>query len=297
MKNNITIRVTPIFIGLIILMYTFYKISSNTFFDLFVIKSPKFFEIFPWRFITYVFYFPENIFFFFFSVLIFYFFSSNLENLWGTKIFFLYLLTSVISKSISSFLFGGFFPLADRTQLYLSLMVAFGFNFPQERIYLFFFIPIRIKILAIISLILVGLHILASFIIPGIGEIEGSYFSYGFINLSPNISLFFSNSLSYISLLIFFKQIFGFSLFEKILGIFIPKYRTLKKDIALTIIKEKNKTYLENINKYKEMELLTKNGKENLNLCDPADFDEEDAYCLTCENFTKCIARKKESEK
>ncbi|HOJ64477.1 MAG TPA: rhomboid family intramembrane serine protease [Spirochaetota bacterium] len=291
MKTSFNLRVTPIFIGLIVLMYTFYKINSNTFFDLFVIKSSNFFEVFPWRFITYVFYFPENLFFFFFSVLIFYFFSFNLENIWGSKIFFLYLLLSIICKSISAFLFGGFFPLADRTQLYLSLMVAFGFNFPQERIYLFFVIPIRIKILAIISLILVGLHIILSFFMPGIGEIEGSYFNYGFIVLPASISLFLSNSLSYLSLLIFFKKIFGFNPFEKILGIFIPKYRNLKKNIALNMIMEKNRAYLENMDKYKKIEQDKK--EQNVVLCDPQDFEEEDAHCLTCENFTKCLERKK----
>lgn len=294
MKNKLyfNIKVTPIFIALIILMYGFYKINSDTFFNLFVIKSSNFFEIFPWRFITYVFYFPENFFFFFFSILIFYFFSFNLENLWGSKIFFLYLLTSIISKSLSAFLFGGFFPIADRMQLYLLLMVAFGFNFSQERIYLFFIIPIRIKILAIISLVFIGLNLIGSLFYTPLLQPTDLYFNFGIIILPINISLFLSNFFSYLPFLIFFKKIFGFNLIEKILGIFIPKYRNLKREIALNIIKEKNIEYLNNLYKIKEKESLEKNDTD-YHLCDSIDFEEEDPHCLTCENFTRCLERKK----
>ncbi|HOF01596.1 MAG TPA: rhomboid family intramembrane serine protease [Spirochaetota bacterium] len=281
-----------IFIIVMVTMYIFNKMSATAFMKLFVIHSPDFFHIFPWRFITYVFYFPENIFFFFFTVLIFFMFSTNLENLWGSFHYSLFLIITIVGKSLAVFLFGGNFPLADNMALYTVLMVAFGFNYPDQTIYLFFAIPIRIKVLAIISLAIAGVQIIVNSLFPILDNFQS-----GIIKIHPNLALFLSNILSYVSILIYFKKIFGEETFRKIFN----SVKTHKSDIE----------YQRNIKSIKSMNLdetkqsddleknLIGNNCDNLNsayskdliMCPEEDFEQNSEYCLTCRNYKKCLDR------
>jgi len=290
-SNSHNYNLSIVFIIIMVMMYIFNKISATAFMKLFVIHNSDFFHVFPWRFITYVFYFPENIFFFFFTVLIFFMFSTNLENLWGSFYYTLFLIVTIVGKSLAAFLFGGNFPLADNMALYTALMVAFGFNYPDQTIYLFFVIPIRIKILAIISLAIVGVQIIVNSLFPVLDS-----FQYGIIKIQPNLALFLSNILSYVSILIFFKKIFGEGLFRKISG-------AVKK-------RNDDREYQKNIETIKSINLgetiqnddfknRIGNNFENLNsvvskdlvMCPEEDFEQNSEYCLTCRNYKKCLDR------
>lgn len=291
-SNSHNYNLSFIFIIVMVMMYIFNKISGAAFMKLFVIHNSDFFHVFPWRFITYVFYFPENIFFFFFTVLIFFMFSTNLENLWGSFYYSLFLLITIIGKSLAAFLFGGNFPLADNMALYTALMVAFGFNYPDQTIYLFFVIPIRIKILAIISLAIAGAQIIINSLFPVLDS-----FQYGIIRLQPNIALFLTNILSYVSLLIFFKKIFGDEIFRKISNSVRNRSsdREYKKNIEtiksinldeITQTNDLEKNQDKNIPK-KINSLISK----DLVMCPEEDFEQDSEYCLTCRNYKKCLDR------
>ena len=131
--------------------------------------------------------------------MIFFYFSSTLESLWGSLHFGLYLLIIILSKSISSFLFGPL-PVIGHWSLYLCLMIAFGFNMPEERIFIFFVIPVKVRTLAIISSAFIPIQIIASMIYPS--GIEG------ILQLPLSIGSLISGLLSYISILIYYPKIF-----------------------------------------------------------------------------------------
>jgi len=219
-------------------------------------------------------------------------FSTNLENLWGSFHYSLFLIITIVGKSLAVFLFGGNFPLADNMALYTVLMVAFGFNYPDQTIYLFFAIPIRIKVLAIISLAIAGVQIIVNSLFPILDNFQS-----GIIKIHPNLALFLSNILSYVSILIYFKKIFGEETFRKIFN----SVKTHKSDIE----------YQRNIKSIKSMNLdetkqsddleknLIGNNCDNLNsayskdliMCPEEDFEQNSEYCLTCRNYKKCLDR------
>lgn len=291
-SNHKNYNLSIVFIIVMVMMYIFNKISATAFMKLFVIHNSDFFHVFPWRFITYVFYFPENIFFFFFTVLIFFMFSTNLENLWGSFYYTLFLIVTIVGKSLAAFLFGGNFPLADNMALYTALMVAFGFNYPDQTIYLFFVIPIRIKILAIISLAIVGVQIIVNSLFPVLDS-----FQYGIIKIQPNLALFLSNILSYVSILIFFKKIFGDGPFRKISN--AVKKRSGDREYKKNIETIKSINLGETIQSDDLKKNRIGNNFENLNsvvskdlvMCPEEDFEQNSEYCLTCRNYKKCLDR------
>lgn len=293
MSKSKNLHITLWLIITIVMMYIFYKINGNSFMQLFVLKSGDISKIIPWQFITYTFYFPENIFFFFFNVMIFFYFSSTLEALWGSLHYGIFLLIIILSKSIACFLFGPL-PVIGHWSLYLCLMIAFGFNMPDEKIFLFFIIPIRVRTLAIISSVFVPIDIISSMIYPSGTE--------GFFGISLSIGSLISGLLSYVALLIYYPKVFGKK--EVKIDHIVEKIQKNIKNIEQTQINEemksKNSKYLEFYNKTQdggEINSEEKNSlsdiEENYNdICDELDFDENDDYCLSCDKYGKCIKRK-----
>lgn len=290
-------RISFILIIIIVMMYLFYRINPDTFYSLFVLKSSNIQSILPWQFITYAFYFPEQIFFFFFTVLIFFWFSTSLEEIWGSFYLAGFILTTILFKSIFGFLFG-LLPIYGNYSLYVSLMVAFGFNFPDLSIRLFFIIPIKVKVLAIISLVLIGLQVIGSFLYaPSYLNIVS--YSNAIIKIPLKVSFFIFTLSSYSGIIFFYKKIFGEGHFTKIFNI-------SKKNIQIieTKIKEQNINYnnSEYANIYKNLEknktisqsdkdLINKISNDTNDLCSDKDFEMDDNYCLTCDKFSKCIKR------
>lgn len=287
--NKRHLNISLFLIIIVIGMYLLHRINPTSFYQYFVLKSTSIGDIFPWQFFTYVFFFPENILFFFFTVLILLWFGSSLENLWGSVNFGIFLLITIVSKSFASFIFGADFPIIGHYSFYLCLMVAFGFNFYHSQIHLFFIIPVRVKILAIIGLILAVFHIIFTFT-------TGYYniFYPGIITLPPAFAILLTNIFSYISLFIYWDKIFGkvylANKFKSSLK--NAKYQT-KNHIDVSKNKKINTLYKNYLETKKIDDELSKFKKtNNITLCESYDFHENDKDCLECDKYGYCIYRK-----
>ncbi len=110
-----------------------------------------------WRFVTFLFVPPTtNIISLVFYLYFYYFLGSTLEQYWGTFRFNLYYLVGAIGAVIAAF-FTGY---GTSTYLNLSLFLAFAFLFPDQKVLLFFFIPIKMKYLAYVDWVLFALRLI-----------------------------------------------------------------------------------------------------------------------------------------
>ncbi|PNT93287.1 hypothetical protein CDQ83_07155 [Clostridium thermosuccinogenes] len=108
-----------------------------------------------WRLITYIFIPPSTSpFWILFTLYFYYMVGSALENEWGSFKFNVYYLVGMIGTTISSFITG-----AAGTAYYLnmSLFLAFAFIYPDYQILIFFFLPVKMKYLAWLDIILLGI--------------------------------------------------------------------------------------------------------------------------------------------
>ena len=125
-----------------------------------------------WRLITWLIIPPEN--FSFFTLIMLYFYYSigtTLERTWGTYRYNLYLFLGIIFTAVGAFAMMGFVYLFQRDILFamgaenyfavlstmfstyyvnMSIFLAFAATFPDVQVLLFFFIPLKVKILGII---------------------------------------------------------------------------------------------------------------------------------------------------
>ena len=125
-----------------------------------------------WRLITWLIIPPEN--FSFFTLIMLYFYYSigtTLERTWGTYRYNLSLFLGIIFTAVGAFAMMGFVYLFQRDILFamgaenyfavlstmfstyyvnMSIFLAFAATFPDMQVLLFFFIPIKVKILGII---------------------------------------------------------------------------------------------------------------------------------------------------
>ena len=79
--------------------------------------------------------------------------GSALENEWGSFEFNVYYRFGMVGAIIAALLSG----YADNTYLNLSLFLAFAQLFPEERLMLFYLIPVKVKWLAYVDWVLFGL--------------------------------------------------------------------------------------------------------------------------------------------
>lgn len=112
-----------------------------------------------WRLITFVFtgaFSYGNILYVLIFSLCYYSLGRAIENAWGTFRFNLFYLTGVLMMDIYAMIFGG---AADPYYLNLSLFLSYATLYPDAQFLLFFIIPIKAWILALVDLvfILVGL--------------------------------------------------------------------------------------------------------------------------------------------
>ncbi len=111
-----------------------------------------------WRLITFVF-IPTNsgLLWFAISLYFYYFIGSTLEKYWGTAKFTIFYLCGVLCTMIYAFVVGLFTPgylAINAYYLNLSMFFAFAMLFPETRVLLFFFIPVKMKWLAIADAVL-----------------------------------------------------------------------------------------------------------------------------------------------
>ncbi len=102
-----------------------------------------------WRVITFLFLYPlaSNPIFTALALYFYWWLGSSLEQYMGKARFNLYYLFGVIGSIIAGLIVGGM----DNFYLNISLFLGFAVLFPETRVLLFFFIPIKIKWLGIID--------------------------------------------------------------------------------------------------------------------------------------------------
>ncbi len=105
-----------------------------------------------WRLISYVFvYDAGNIIFTIISLLCYFSLGRAIENAWGTFRFNLFYFTGMILMDVFCMLFGG---QANVLYLNMSLFLSYATLYPDARFMLFFFIPVKAWIFALIDLAL-----------------------------------------------------------------------------------------------------------------------------------------------
>ena len=106
-----------------------------------------------WRLISYpLTYSGGNIFFTLVTLLCYYSLGQAMENIWGTFRFNLFYLSGVVMMDVYCMIFGGY---ADVYYLNLSLFLSYATMFPNAQFLLFFIIPVKAWIFALLDLVLV----------------------------------------------------------------------------------------------------------------------------------------------
>ncbi len=269
--NNKNFNLTIYFTALLVLSYSFNYIDSKLFYSLFVLKSniPGAYQI--WQFITYVgFIQSTNIFFAFINVLFFYWVSSSIEGIWGSFKLFLFIFLMIVFKSIASF-FLGILPLEDGYHIIQCILIAIGFNFPDRVIYLFFFIPVKIKYIGYFTL---GLVLITTF-----------------FSLIYGVSQFLSILSGYLPILLFFKLVFATGDLS-VKQIFKRQFDKNTRIILNLTNKNPEKNLDQKMILRDDDNLKIINVQpQNMNMCDPIDFERDGEYCKKCINYSKCINR------
>ena len=112
-----------------------------------------------WRLISYpLTYSGGNIFFTAITLLCYYSLGNAMENIWGTFRFNLFYLSGVVMMDIYCMIFGGY---ADVYYLNLSLFLSYATMFPNAHFLLFFIIPVKAWIFALLDLVLVLFGLIA----------------------------------------------------------------------------------------------------------------------------------------
>jgi len=105
-----------------------------------------------WRLITYpLTYSGGNIIFTLITLLCYYSLGRAIENVWGTFRFNLFYLTGIVMMDVFCLLFGG---TATAYHLNLSLFLAFATMYPDSGFLLFFIIPVKAWIFALLDIVL-----------------------------------------------------------------------------------------------------------------------------------------------
>lgn len=103
------------------------------------------------------------------NLLVFLFQGVRLERIWGTQRFVLLMLFTVLVGGIGATLLGSV--MVGSWAPWVTIIVTYGFLFPEEIIYFFFVIPMRMRTLAIVS-------VLVSFVFSLMDGIRGlAYFA------------------------------------------------------------------------------------------------------------------------
>ena len=107
-----------------------------------------------WRLLTFMAYPPSMGLLAFLVFYFYYWMGSTLEMYWGTARFTIYLLIGWFLTVLYGFLvyfIAGKRLITDAQYLYLSMFFAYATLFPDQQVLLFFFIPIKMKYLALID--------------------------------------------------------------------------------------------------------------------------------------------------
>ncbi len=161
LMKAITICMLIVFVAdLMIMMYTDGQAASINSYLAF--NRSLIFKGQVWRVLSFIIAYPSSssIFLTLLSLYFFYWTGSAVENYWGKARFNLYYIFGVIGTIIAGFIVGGI----DNVYLNLSLFLAFAAMFPEQRVLLFFFIPIKVKWIGIVEGIFIAYMLVVSLI-------------------------------------------------------------------------------------------------------------------------------------
>lgn len=112
-----------------------------------------------WRLITYpLTYHVDSVLLMLISCFCYYSIGRAMENIWGTLRFNLFYLTGVIMMDVYCLIFGG---RASVTYLNLSLFLSYATLFPDSQFLLFFIIPVKARLFALVDLAIVVLDLVS----------------------------------------------------------------------------------------------------------------------------------------
>ena len=135
-----------------------------------------------WRLFTYIFVPNDsNVFFLAISLYFYYYIGKSIENQWGPFRFNLFYLCGVIITDLAALILG---VNASTGSLNLSLILAFATMYPENRVLLFYIIPIKMKYLAWFY-----------FVVTIIGLLQGNLFS---VFALLNYFLFFGSDILHV---------------------------------------------------------------------------------------------------
>lgn len=114
-----------------------------------------------WRLFSYVF-IPttSNPIFFIISLMCYYYIGKQLELFWGTFKFNLYYFSGLIITSLTSMITGMY--IFNASALNFSLFLAYAVYCPEQIVYLFYILPVKMKYVAIVVLTVIGYNVLVS---------------------------------------------------------------------------------------------------------------------------------------
>jgi len=112
-----------------------------------------------WRLFTYpLTYYASNFFLTAVSLICYYSLGRAMENVWGTLRFNLFYLSGVVLMDVYCLFFGGN---ADVYYLNMSLFLSYATMFPDARFLLFFIIPVKAWIFALLDLVIVAIGLIS----------------------------------------------------------------------------------------------------------------------------------------
>ena len=135
------------------LVYLITSITQNTvLYNLLVFDRASILRGQIWRLFTYpLTFYHSNILLMALMLFCYYSLGRSMENLWGTLRFNLFYLTGIVMMDVYCLLFGG---QADVTYLNLSLFLSYATLYPNSGFLLFFIIPVKAWIFALLDLAL-----------------------------------------------------------------------------------------------------------------------------------------------
>ena len=117
-------------------------------------RTPVFEQFQIWRLFSWVIV-PEafnntgwNVFMLFIELMVLWIMGQSLENHWGSRVFTLYVLLGMVAGWVAPLIFD--LPLTSSTVLTVSIFFAFAYEFPDFEFLMFFFLPVKVKWLAVL---------------------------------------------------------------------------------------------------------------------------------------------------
>ena len=154
-----------------------------------------------WRLVTFIIQPPSSsTLFVLLSLYLYYIIGTNLERVWGAFRFNLYFFVGIFGHIVAAFavyiismlLTGeGYVILPDTTYLNFSLFFAYGLTYPEAQVYVFFVLPVKMKVMAYIELAVFAISIITA-------AIEGDWTTVVAIAVSMiNVFVFFFATRNY----------------------------------------------------------------------------------------------------